>query len=503
MSHAASRSARIRARLDHPVIDSDAHIMEFVPALFDFIHEREGDDFFERFLELCGLPLGPMGTRNTPERVSWQALTPNQRREAWAIRPPWSMPHEKMLDWMTVMLPQLLYERLDELGLDYVVAFPTMGLGYPHIEDDEIRGGVCRLYNEFIQGQYGEFRDRLTVPALIPMHTPEEAVGELERAAALGAKVAMIPSYVFRPIAKLTQKYPQLEERDRPLWMDTYGIDSQYDYDPVWSRAIELGLPLACHSGGQGFPDRRSTSNYMYNHIGHFAQAGEALCKSLFFGGVTRRFPKLRIAFLEGGVSYGVRIYADLFGRWEKRGAAALRRYRPEWIDIEQAVDLLARFGGKLGEGREGQLREMLEARRAAFQIDLARDDEFAAAGIESAEDIRDRFLPNFFFGCEADDPLNVWAFDRKLNPLGASLPALLSSDMGHWDVEDLTDPLAEAYELVKGGHMTDADFREFAFSNAVRLYGGMNPNFFEGTRVESEARTILAKESEGRAADA
>jgi hypothetical protein len=54
---------------------------------------------------------------------------------------------------------------------------------------------------------------------------------------------------------------------------------------------------------------------------------------------------------------------------------------------------------------------------------------------------------------------------------------------------------LAEAYELVEGGHMTDADFRAFAFTNAVLLYGGMNPSFFEGTRVESEARTILAKE--------
>lgn len=487
-----SRSQCVRERLDHPVIDSDAHIMEFVPALFDFIREHEGDAFLSRFLEVSGLPLGPMGTRNTPERVNWETLTPSERRAAWAIRPPWSMPHEKMLDWMTVQLPRLLYERLDEMGLDYVVAFPTMGLGYPHIDDDEIRPTVCRLYNEFIQGHYGEFRDRLTVPALIPMHTPEEAVAELERAAELGAKVAMIPSYVFRPIEKLVERYPEIAADDRPLWMDTYGIDSQYDYDPVWARAIELGLPLGCHSGGQGFPDRRSTSNYMFNHIGHFAQAGEAICKSLFFGGVTRRFPELRIAFLEGGVSYGVRVYADLFGRWEKRGAPALRRYRPDWLNSDEAVELLARHGGKLGEGRQNAMRSLIDARREAFQIELERDDEFARAGIETPEDIRDRFIPNFFFGCEADDPLNAWAFDRKLNPLGVSISAILSSDMGHWDVEDLTDPLAEAFELVEHGHMTPEDFRTFAFSNAVLLYGGMNPSFFDGTTIEGEARSVL-----------
>ena len=494
MAARASKSAQVRERLGHPVIDSDGHIMEFIPALFDFVREREGDAFFERFQHVAGLPLGPMGTANTPERVNWEALTPRERREAWAIRPPWSMPHERTRDWMTVTLPALLYERLGEMGLDYVVAFPTMGLGYPHIDDDEIRPVACRLYNEFIQGHYGAFRDRLTVPAVIPMHTPEEAIAALDHAAGLGAKVGMIPSYVFRPIERLARKYPDLAPEDRPVWMDTYGIDSEHDYDPVWAHAIEIGMPLACHSGGQGFPDRRSTSNYMFNHIGHFAQVGEALCKSLFFGGVTQRFPKLRIAFLEGGASYGVRIYADLFGRWEKRGSAALRRYRPEWIDCDEAADLMTRYGSKLGEGREAQLRSWLEARRASFRIDLERDDEFAQAGIESPEDIRERFIPHFYFGCEADDPMSAWAFDRKLNPLGESVRAILSSDMGHWDVEDLRDPLAEAYELVEHGHMSDDDFRAFAFSNAVQLYGGMNPAFFDGTPVESEARAMLVK---------
>jgi hypothetical protein len=493
MEQGSSRSRRVREGLDHPVIDSDAHIMEFVPALFDFVREREGEAFVARFLEVSGLPLGPIGTRNTRERLEWESLSPSERRAAWAIRPPWSMPHEKMLDWMTVQLPRLLYERLDE-----------------------------RLYNEFIQGHYAEFRDRLTVPALIPMHTPEEAIAELERAAALGAKVAMIPSYVFRPIEKLAAKYPEMEVDDRPLWMDTYGLDSQHDYDPFWARAVELGMPLGCHSGGQGFPDRRSTSNYMFNHIGHFAQAGEAICKSLFFGGVSRRFPDLRIAFLEGGASFGVRVYADLFGRWEKRGAAALRRYRPEWLDAEQAVELLGRYGGELGEGRKDQMRGLIEARREAFRIDLERDDEFALAGIESPVDIRDRFIPNFFFGCEADDPTNVLAFRPELWPLRVSPKAIFSSDIGHWDVEEMNEVLAEAWELVEDGLLDEDDFRRFTFGevlaeawelvedglldeddfrrftfgNAVDLMAGANPDFFEGTAIEEDVAKLQASRS-------
>ena len=36
-------------------------------------------------------------------------------------------------------------------------------------------------------------------------------------------------------------------------------------------------------------------------------------------GGVARRFPDLRIAFLEGGVGWAVNLYNQLFEHWEKR----------------------------------------------------------------------------------------------------------------------------------------------------------------------------------------
>ena len=47
----------------------------------------------------------------------------------------------------------------------------------------------------------------------------------------------------------------------------------------------------ASHTPGMGWGSRRSVSSYMYNHIGSFAASMEAFCKSLFLGGVTRRFP--------------------------------------------------------------------------------------------------------------------------------------------------------------------------------------------------------------------
>ena len=87
---------------------------------------------------------------------------------------------------------------------------------------------------------------------------------------------------------------------------------------------------------------------------------------------------------------------------------------------------------------------------------------------------------------------MNVCAFGRA-NPFGAQLNAVYSSDIGHFDVIDMRDPLREAWELVEDGLISRDNFRDFTFANAVRLWGTQNPKFFEGTRVVKEAAAVLA----------
>jgi hypothetical protein len=78
------------------------------------------------------------------------------------------------------------------------------------------------------------------------------------------------------------------------------------------------------------------------------------------------------------------------------------------------------------------------------------------------------------------------------LNPFGSRLKAVFSSDVGHWDVPDMNEVLAEAYELVEHGLVNDAEFKEFVFENPVTLHAGMNPDFFKGTVVEAEVAKLL-----------
>ena len=88
---------------------------------------------------------------------------------------------------------------------------------------------------------------------------------------------------------------------------------------------------------------------------------------------------------------------------------------------------------------------------------------------------------------------MNASAFGNG-NPFGSKLHALYSSDIGHFDVIDMREPLPEAYELVEDGLISRDDFRAFTFANAVHLWGTQNPRFFEGTAVASAAAQELAR---------
>ena len=44
-----SKSAAVRARLNHPVIDSDGHTVEFEPAVLDYLQQIGGPRIVERY----------------------------------------------------------------------------------------------------------------------------------------------------------------------------------------------------------------------------------------------------------------------------------------------------------------------------------------------------------------------------------------------------------------------------------------------------------------------
>ena len=139
-------------------------------------------------------------------------------------RPGGGVPAKNTLDRATALLPRLLYELLDEWGFDFTVLYPTLGLRMPFIPDSESRRIACRAFNRFLADHFNEFADRMTPAAVIPMHTPEEAIEELEYAiGTLGLKVAMLQSMIIRP---LNPEAKRATEANGGLWYDVLGIDA-------------------------------------------------------------------------------------------------------------------------------------------------------------------------------------------------------------------------------------------------------------------------------------
>ena len=143
--------ARIRRRLTHPVIDADGHLAEFMPMVVDCMREVADDAVAERFVRFRRSPF-TSGEGYLPTRVFFGS-------------PP-------TLDRMTVMLPKLLYRRLEEIGLDFALLYPTSGLSVLSNPDDELRQAAARALNTYYARVFAEYRDRLEPVAVIPTFSP-------------------------------------------------------------------------------------------------------------------------------------------------------------------------------------------------------------------------------------------------------------------------------------------------------------------------------------------
>jgi len=470
-----TKSAAARARLSHPVIDSDGHWLEFVPVYNEFLKAELGASGTERFWK----SVASQGTQGAP------ALDAKARRDAkLPVKGWWPVPTKATLDRAAIMIPELMYRRLGDFGLDYAVLYPTAPslTQVPYIDDEEIRRGAVRAHNEYAWEMFSGYADRLTPIALIANHTPAEAIAELEHVKKRGFKGVCFAGLVSRPTPDGKGRY----------W-DTLALDSDHDYDPVWAKVQELGLAATFHTATLNFGYRTQRSNFTYNHIGHFAQGCEALCKAFFLGGVSRRFPKLRVAFLEGGAGWAVNLYNDLVRHWKIRNPEALEYFNPDNLDREKLHALMQEFGTPRMKAITKGLRLEKGQELATVPPPPELYDDFSRAGITRAEQIRDLFTGGFYFGCEGEDPLNGMAFNTKANACGAKLSILLGSDIGHFDVLDMTEVLEEAYELFEHGIVSEAQFREFTFENAARFWTSHNPDFFKGTVVEKDVAKVLA----------
>ncbi len=170
---------------------------------------------------------------------------------------------------------------LDDVGIERTVMYPTRGLAVGHIESLDYAVVATRANNDWLHASYLTFDARFNGMALLPLQDPAEAVAELTRAVTeLGMRGAMLPS------------------NGLPMLLGAKA------YWPLFAEAERLGCCLSVHGGSHDRFGMDHLNMYVPVHaLGHpwglvvnFA--------SILYNGIFDQFPRIRIAFLEGGVAW-------------------------------------------------------------------------------------------------------------------------------------------------------------------------------------------------------
>jgi predicted TIM-barrel fold metal-dependent hydrolase len=192
--------------------------------------------------------------------------------------------------------PKLRLDDMDRDGLQVSVIYGPLALGLP-IDDPELQSACYGAWNDWAIEEFNAVApDRLCVLAFLPGHSPEAAAAELERAATLGHRGAII---------------------------DVFAIDAGHpSWDRLWAAAEATGLPISFHL-------KDGTWSNLSYQIGKWQSAAFASVlplqldeplATMIFSGALERHPGLKLVLAESGIGWLPYFLTRMDLEWHKLG---------------------------------------------------------------------------------------------------------------------------------------------------------------------------------------
>lgn len=171
---------------------------------------------------------------------------------------------------------------LDAAGLSGTVLYPTAALGFARVKEVEWGVALAQAYNDWLSEHFMKQDPRIRAIALLPVQDPQEAADELRRAV---TKLNMVGGLI-------------IAGHRRKALGDSY-------YDPIYKAAEELDTVISIHAGGPGDRFEMFDRAIEARCLGHPTSLMTEMT-SMMFHGVFDRFPRVRFAFMEGGVAWAL-----------------------------------------------------------------------------------------------------------------------------------------------------------------------------------------------------
>jgi predicted TIM-barrel fold metal-dependent hydrolase len=287
----------------YPVIDCDGHVEELIGDLTPWIAEPYRALAPRRTTDNRGNPRVLVEGRIWPASDGPHPGTGAPKSEkATKHRIGMSDPQERLRD-------------MDLEGIDVAILFGTsVTLCVNGLRDAGLAGALCGAINAWLGEYCSADRQRLRPVALLPCQDPPAAARLLEAAAKQGVVAAMVPPNV-------------------------YGWNlGDRRFDPIFAAAQETGLPLCVHpqagqdgvygvSGVMGAGSERFFK-YAYVHMTSFPFELMIALMTLIGEGVFDRFPRLQVAFMEGGAGW--------LPYWMERLDEHQEKLAPQWPDLQR-----------------------------------------------------------------------------------------------------------------------------------------------------------------------
>jgi predicted TIM-barrel fold metal-dependent hydrolase len=172
--------------------------------------------------------------------------------------------------------------RLDDQQRDGVAAeilYPTVGMVLCNHKDFDYKKACFDAYNRWITAYCAAAPTRLLGCGQTALRSVEEGIEDLHAIARLGLRGVMLPGN------------PAVSDYHDPV------------YDPFWSAAVEVGLPLSFHiltSKTDNFATRGPAMNGFLSII----RGCQDIIGALILGGVFERHPKLRVVCVEADAGW-------------------------------------------------------------------------------------------------------------------------------------------------------------------------------------------------------